>query len=319
MKRTVLKITYLSVLMLCLALSFSIACYAQPEFSPDGKTCIVPGCHQEGEVQETIYDVDPAVIAANAPKISDIEGAEDFSDSEKGMKGDVTVTMAIVDGQIKDVVIYGPYETQGVGSNAVEQMPQQILDAQDWDVDGVSGATYTSNAVRQAAKACLMDAGLYEEPAAPEHTPVKGAEYFTASAKGFGGDIEVSIGVLDGKIVDVTISGPEETVGVGSNAVEQMPQQILDAQDWNVDGYSGATFSSTAIREAAKAAIDEAGLLNASESTPESEAAVTEMPAEATATEQPISAISIIAAVCGAVTLVAILTSAFVKKKNHKG
>ena len=83
----------------------------------------------------------------------------------------------------------------------------------------------------------------------------------SATAKGYGGDITVTLTVKDDKITDVKIVGDGETKDVGSKAVEQMPEQILSAQTYDVDGVSGATISSTSIKKATKEAMTAAGLL----------------------------------------------------------
>ena len=83
----------------------------------------------------------------------------------------------------------------------------------------------------------------------------------SATAKGYGGDITVTLTVKDDKITDVKIVGDGETKDVGSKSVEQMPEQILSAQTYDVDGVSGATISSTSIKKATKEAMTAAGLL----------------------------------------------------------
>lgn len=87
----------------------------------------------------------------------------------------------------------------------------------------------------------------------------------SATAKGYGGDITVTLTVKDDKITDVKIVGDGETKDVGSKAVEQMPEQILSAQTYDVDGVSGATISSTSIKKATKEAMTAAGLLETEE------------------------------------------------------
>ena len=86
---------------------------------------------------------------------------------------------------------------------------------------------------------------------------------YTATEGGFGGDVTVTLKVAEGKITGVEITGEGETPGVGTNAIEQMPQKILDAQSYDVDVVSGATITSTSIKKAAKAAMTEAGLVSA--------------------------------------------------------
>ena len=87
----------------------------------------------------------------------------------------------------------------------------------------------------------------------------------SATVKGYGGDITVTLTVKDEKITDVKISGESETPNVGSKAVEQMPEQIKSAQTYDVDGVAGATISSTSIKKATKEAMIAAGLLASEE------------------------------------------------------
>ena len=83
---------------------------------------------------------------------------------------------------------------------------------------------------------------------------------FTATAKGFGGDVSVTLTLTDGAITGCTAEGKEETQGVGSEAIAKMPGAIAESGSIAVDGVSGATVTSTAIKEAAAAALTAAGL-----------------------------------------------------------
>jgi fumarate reductase flavoprotein subunit len=81
---------------------------------------------------------------------------------------------------------------------------------------------------------------------------------YEATAKGFGGDITVTITFDEKSITNVDIKGDKETDGVGSRAVESLPAAILEKQNANVDMVSGATHSSKAILAAAKDCIAQA-------------------------------------------------------------
>ena len=83
----------------------------------------------------------------------------------------------------------------------------------------------------------------------------------TGTADGFGGPgaISVTISLKDGKIADVKASGPKETPGIGSVAIEKMPAEMVARNSINVDGVTGATVSSTGIIKAAEAALKAAG------------------------------------------------------------
>ena len=83
---------------------------------------------------------------------------------------------------------------------------------------------------------------------------------FTGTAKGFGGDVSVTLTLTDGAITGCTAEGKDETQGVGSEAIAKMPGAIAESGSIAVDGVSGATVTSTAIKEAAAAALTAAGL-----------------------------------------------------------
>lgn len=51
-------------------------------------------------------------------------------------------------------------ETQGIGTVACEQLPDAMVAANSYNVDGIAGATVTSNALKEAVQAALESAGL---------------------------------------------------------------------------------------------------------------------------------------------------------------
>lgn len=83
-----------------------------------------------------------------------------YTASEKGYGGDVTVTLTISSGTISDVSIEGPDETKDIGQAAIPDLIEQIKTAQSSEIDGVSGATMTSNAVKNAVDAAMNEAGF---------------------------------------------------------------------------------------------------------------------------------------------------------------
>lgn len=83
---------------------------------------------------------------------------------------------------------------------------------------------------------------------------------FTATAKGFGGDVSVTLTLTDSAITGCTAEGKDETEGVGSQAIAKMPGEIAESGSIAVDGVSTATITSNAIKEAAAAALTAAGL-----------------------------------------------------------
>ncbi len=83
----------------------------------------------------------------------------EFTGTAQGM-GEVTVTLTLTDGVITDCVAEGPDETDGIGSVVLESFPAQIVENNSVNIDAISGATITSDAVNAAAAAAITAAGL---------------------------------------------------------------------------------------------------------------------------------------------------------------
>lgn len=191
--------------------------------------------------------------------------------SAKGFGGDVTVEITIQDGHIAGVAAEGPNETPGIGSKALAELPGKIVATNGVEnVDAIAGATLTSNAVLNAAAECLEAAktGTTSTPspvstATPTPTPTPQPappsahpEYhngtYIAQVKGFGGMVTVSITIADGWIVEVEAEGANETSGIGSRALTELPAKIVDVNGVDgVDNVAGATITSRAVLEAA--------------------------------------------------------------------
>ena len=86
-----------------------------------------------------------------------------------------------------------------------------------------------------------------------------GSKTYTATAKGFAGDVTVEVTVNGDKIEDVKATGENETDGIGSVALETLPKEIVEKQSVKIDVVATATMTSNAILEAATAALNEAG------------------------------------------------------------
>ena len=96
--------------------------------------------------------------SSTAGSASGVSG--DFTGTAKGMGGDVTVTLTLTDSVITDCKAEGKDETPGIGTMALEQLPTAIAESGSIAVDGVSTATITSDAIKEAAAAALTAAGL---------------------------------------------------------------------------------------------------------------------------------------------------------------
>ena len=81
---------------------------------------------------------------------------------------------------------------------------------------------------------------------------------YEGTATGFGGDITVKVTVDGGKITAVDIVSAEKEDGAYLTMAEDIMPKIIDAQTSEVDTISGATFSSTGIKNATAQALESA-------------------------------------------------------------
>ncbi len=185
-----------------------------------------------------------------------------FSASEYGFGGDVTVTLTVDEsGAITAVELVGDNETPEVGGAALATLQEQIMSAQSAEIDGVSGATMTSTAVKNAAAAALAQASgeAVEAGPTPEGDNLFVPGTYEGTAVGFGGEVTVTATVDENAITDMVIAGDHETENIGSFAVEMLGDKMLEAQTNKVDALTGATVTSNAILKAAAQALTAAG------------------------------------------------------------
>ena len=81
-----------------------------------------------------------------------------YTESAKGKKGDFDVTVIILEGIISDIQIDDNKETPDLGGKAINELPDEMIKGQTYEVDAVSGATITSNGIKDAVARCLEQA-----------------------------------------------------------------------------------------------------------------------------------------------------------------
>ena len=72
--------------------------------------------------------------------------------------GEVKVTMTFSETAITDVVIDASNETESIGGVAAPTLKDALMAAQSTEIDNISGATITTNAVKKAAASCIEQA-----------------------------------------------------------------------------------------------------------------------------------------------------------------
>mgnify|MGYP003192589338 CR=1 FL=1 len=81
-----------------------------------------------------------------------------YTGTAEGISSTVKVTMTFSDSAVTDVVVDTSGETASYGAAAAEELKNQLLNAGSDEIDGVSGSTITSDAVKKAAKSCFAQA-----------------------------------------------------------------------------------------------------------------------------------------------------------------
>lgn len=186
-----------------------------------------------------------------------VSNAVEYTATAQGFGGTVTVTIAVENGAMVSVKAWGPKETAGVGSRAIDALPSSILAAKSANVDGVAGATVTSGAVKLAAKKAMQEAfGTGEEAAA-----VMKPGSYKASAFGFYlmEPVPVTVTVSDKAILSIDVSKDcGETTTILQSVIDKLVPRMIAAQSVKVDSITGATASSAAVKTAVEDALKQA-------------------------------------------------------------
>ena len=210
------------------------------------------GCSTPTQQEET-----PAPSETPAAEEAGLYTPGTYTATARGFGGDVTVTVTVDANAITDVTAVGDAETAGIGSNAIEQLPAAILEAQSVEVDTVAGCTMSSNAVLDAAAEALAQArGEGEAAAVASFTPGT----YTATAQGHNGAVTVETTFSADRIESIEVVNHFESQGVSDKAIlTELPVAIIENQSLAVDTIAGATVSSNAVISAVRDCAEQAG------------------------------------------------------------
>lgn len=163
--------------------------------------------------------------------------------------GALEVALTVADGAPQDLSVTSCNDSDGIGKAAAPLVAQAILQAGTPEgVDGVAGATVTSNAVLEAAFQAFASA----------ETGLNDGVY-RGAAQSIGGYIELEVTVGNGVVSAVRVLVNNESDGIGRVAVPLVVQAVEDAGGVEgVDVVSGATVSSRAVLDAAQSCLDQA-------------------------------------------------------------
>lgn len=173
-----------------------------------------------------------------------------------GFGGDVKVSVTVDRERITAVRASGPAETPGIGSRALEELPGRIVKAQGTKVDNVSGASYSSLAVKTATDQALAKA----RGEVPVSASLRDGSY-TASARGFSltKPLPVTVEIKGGRIATIALGAGAETAAMALVVERTLVPRIIEGQSLAVDAITGATATSNAVKTAVHECCVQAG------------------------------------------------------------
>ena len=209
-----------------------------------------------------------SAVKDNKSLHSNIRISKDLKDgqyeaSSEGYGGLLTVRITIENGKLTDIKIISHNETEEYFKKALAVI-DEILKKGSVNVDSVSGATISSNAIKDAVAKALQKAGskekIKEKTKKKDSKKVEGLKdgEYLGSANGYGGILTVKVTIKNGKISAIDVISQNETPAYFRRAYAVI-NQILRTGSVNVDSVSGATVSSNALKMAVANAIQKAG------------------------------------------------------------
>lgn len=239
-----------------------------------------PSKDKKQQVSERVTDTETETENA-AENTQTATGSFDLADgvykgSATGFSGPVTVAVTIMDKKITSIDILSSTDDEAF-FNRAKGVIDRIISSQSFDVDVVSGATYSSNGIIKAVKNALTgekdktvtgkskqesasesDSSSVEKAAVQDASAYKDGTYY-GTGKGFAGTMKVKVDIAGGKIASISIVSTKDGDSYVKSA-SSLLDTIVKKQSTNVDTVSGATFSSRGIIAAVRSALSQAAV-----------------------------------------------------------
>ena len=269
-----------SAVLLAACVGISLSEYTAPEYAIASENT--------ADIQKSVYIDSENETESESESESESETISDrefdledgtYTGEGTGFAGTIKVAVTIKDKKITAIEILQTSDDAAF-FNRAKAILEQMIKKQTWEVDTVSGATYSSKGIIAAVKNALTGekdtttaqgntgtttpstspatVGTVEEPAA-----YKDGTYYGTSARGFGGNVTVKVVISGGKIYSIEVPSSTETASYLANA-KSVLSSMISAQSTNVDTVSGATYSSAALIEATRNALAQAATSSSS-------------------------------------------------------
>ena len=201
-------------------------------------------------------------------EVADLDSVEDgvYSGSADGYSGPISVEVTVEGGEITDVKVLSHSDSPGISDPAIEEVPAAMVAGNTTEVEVVSGATFTSTGIINAANIALTgeageasEAPVVDEGEEDEEVEVSDNVYvdgtYTETVEGHNGPMTVEVVVEGNVITSVVVLEHEETDGLADPALEDVPAAIIARNGTDVDVVSSATVTSEAVIKAVEKAL----------------------------------------------------------------
>lgn len=196
---------------------------------------------EPGEPSEVVEDEEVEEEEVFEPLVRGVEYVDGtYEGTTEGAHGPLSIEVTITDGNITEVIILEQEENEEIAPPALEEIPVAIVEQNSTQVEVVSGATVTSEAIMAAVDNALLSASTV----------------FHATVEGHNGPLTVEVALEEGTIIRVEVVDHEETEGLAEPAIEETTAAIVENDSTDVDTVSGATVTSEAIIEAVNLVLD---------------------------------------------------------------
>ena len=173
--------------------------------------------------------------------------------------GTINVDVTIEDQRIVEVSVHEKLKSY---VNQIKEICESIIENQSADVDGISGATYLSDGIKDAVRDALAQS-RGEKPVLNNSLPLNFTPgTYSVESDGFLGKIKADVVFTKDSIASVIIKESKETPHVGENAIQPTIKKMTAANGTGVDGVTGATFTVAALRRLVNDAAEKAQMTN---------------------------------------------------------
>lgn len=250
----------LSVVLLGACVAGSLSGYEPPVYAAQEDVADTESAEEaEAVVEETeeVTETTEEIEAKSTGRFDLKDGV--YRGTGTGFAGDITVAVQIKDKQITSIEVVSTSDDAAF-FNRAKAVLDSMIEKQTYNVDTVSGATFSSKGLISAVKNALT--GTKSSGTAVTKKAFTGEKgifevadgVYEGEGIGFGGLTRVSVEVSGQQITAINILSQSDDASF-FNRAKAVIDEILEAQTLDVDTVSGATFSSRGIINAVKNAL----------------------------------------------------------------